>query len=437
MRARVGVRGGAMAPDRGFVLVGVVMFVLALTILGLSLYAISGYEGQFLTDTQAEEQALFAAEGGIALVQELLSVPPYDLDQAHQAQDYEHVVLATAWQDNAGVPDSTSIMDWSRHVFIRVRTTVGGQSRIVEAEFMPTQRHSPYKRLFTGVSSIQYTQTDGGGHTRRFSGWLNGPVWQTVTASADTAWVGDVFWQTGRPMLTEAAPAPDVSGFMTQHLATAVQADYADSNDTGDDNIVFDAGAGVPLQFWKSPPKTFYSLGAAAAGNYEFYCRHELVLEVRGIAVWLAPAGIRFDNRVTIRKHGGASGTQTLVIVTGPNGTHVESPDDYRDVGLWFFDQGMNVENGVNVILVSSGHVRMEIASQGGGGLNFDMPDLNVYADRITLMGPRPFSGIMRLTHPAAMDAVIEDLTNRGALPAATGTAAGGFAMVPGTWRQP
>lgn len=123
--------------------------------------------------------------------------------------------------------------------------------------------------------------------------------------------------------------------------------------------------------------------------------------------------------------------------MTGPNGTHVESPDDYRDVGLWFFDQGMRVEDDVNVILVSSGHVRMEIAAQGGGGLNFDMPDLNVYADRITLMGPRPFSGIMRLTHPAAMDAVIEDLTTRGALPAATGTATGGFAMVPGTWRQP
>jgi hypothetical protein len=43
--------------DRGFVIVGVVMFVLALTILGLSLFSLSSYESQFLNRSLAREQA--------------------------------------------------------------------------------------------------------------------------------------------------------------------------------------------------------------------------------------------------------------------------------------------------------------------------------------------------------------------------------------------
>ena len=204
MRARTGMGRGTHAGERGFVLVGVVMFVLALTILGLSLYAISGYEGQFLTDTQAEEQALFRAEGGMAMAQSLLQVPPYSLTQSHYAEGYEGVERATAWQIRNSLPDSTGNIDWTKNIFLRISTRVGNQTRVVEQEFTPQQRYSPYRRLFT-AREIDYTPADGDGRNRTDSAHLNGPrqaVWQWVQNSSDTSWVRDVNWDSGRPMLT-------------------------------------------------------------------------------------------------------------------------------------------------------------------------------------------------------------------------------------------
>jgi len=49
----------------GFVLVGVVMFVLALVILGLSLFSLSSYEGQFVERTKESDAAFYAASSGI------------------------------------------------------------------------------------------------------------------------------------------------------------------------------------------------------------------------------------------------------------------------------------------------------------------------------------------------------------------------------------
>lgn len=453
MRAR---HGGGRPSGHGFVLVGVVMFVLALTILGLSLYGLSTYEGQFFTDTQSEEQALFQAEGGMALVQELLRTPPYQLSQAHQAEGYENIVRATAWQ----IPmDSTGVMNWSKSVFIRVRTRVGSQYRTVEAEFTPSERRSPYKRLFTGVTRIHYTDRDASNRSRVGSTTLTGPIWQTIHAVSDTAWLQDVTWTRPHEMLGDDAPAPDVAGFFaTNPPASAPMAVYVDSGG-GEHRIRMDAGSDGGLAYFRSPPKTLLSQQIGTASHYGFYCTSEMTLEVRGTCVWLAPVGIRFDNHVTIKKGPGAGPPPTLIIVTQANGTDLNF-GDYRDVGLWFFDQGLKVEDNVRVIFVSSGHVRLEVAEQvggggggdkahrpdgldppgGGGGGTFDfrLPYLTVFADRITLMGPRRDDGEMVLSYPkATMDAVIDDLVSRGALPNAAGSATGSFVMVPSTWRLP
>lgn len=448
------------APARGFVLVGVVMFVLALTILGLSLYAISGYEGQFLSDTQAEEQALFRAEGGMALAQALLQVPPYSLAQSHYAEGYEGIVRATAWQIKNSLPDSTGSLDWSKNVFLRISTRVGSQTKVVEQEFAPQQRYSPYRRLFT-ARVIEYTPRDGSNRPRTNSAHLNGPrqaVWQYVRNSADTSWVRDLYWDSGRPMLTVETPSPDVAGYFSSNFAGADSAAYPD-NSGGEHRVLLDAGSDVATRAFRNPRIAPNAANLDLADCYGFYCTSELKVEVRGTCVWMAPDGIRFDNRVTFKRASGANANPTLIIVTGPNGRDLNF-GDYRDVGLWFFDDGVTVEGGVRVIIVSSGHVRLEVAEQGGGGgggfahpggmdppgggggggggsYEFTLPFLNIFADHITMMGPRPQDGRMDLTYNVVMDALIDDLVSRGVLPVANGVAAGGFTPVADSWRTP
>ena len=460
MRARTVMGRVTHARERGFVLVGVVMFVLALTILGLSLYAISGYEGQFLTDTQAEEQALFRAEGGMALAQALLQVPPYYLRYSRFAEGYEGVERAIAWQERtAGVYDSTGTLDWTKEVTLRISTRVGNQTKVVEQKFMPQQRYSPYRRLFT-ARLIDYTARDGSNRNRTNSTHLNGPrqaVWQYVRNASDTSWVRDLNWDSGRPMLTVETPSPDVAGYFSTYFAAADSAPYP-QNGSGEHRIVFDAGSDVGTKVFRNPRTALNALGAAAALCYGFYCTSELNVEVRGTCVWMAPTGIRFDNHVTFKRASGAGANPTIIIVTGPNGLD-QNYGDYRDVGLWFFDNGVKVEDNVRVILVSSGHVRLEVAEQsgggggggmanpgggdppggGGGGGSFDvsLPFLNIFADHITLMGPRQQDGRMDLAYNSAMDALIDDLVARGVLPVANGVAAGGFTPVAGSWRVP
>ncbi len=429
--------------SRGFVLVGVVMFVLALTILGLSLFALSGYEGEFLADTHSEEQALFRAEGGMALAQALLSVPPYQLTQSHAAEDTESVVRATAWQDRGGSLDSTGTLDWSKDVFLRVTTQVGSQSRVVEQRFSPQQHYSPYKRLFT-ARAIHYTEFDASHHSRAGSTDLSGTreaIWQWVQAASDTAWIddGNVRWYSGRPMLTVEAPTPNLTDYFAAFYATSDSADYRD-NTRNLHELRFDAGSDAATRFLHSPSKSASALLADPARHYDFYCTKSIDIEVRGTCVWMAPTGIRFDNFVTFQRAPGAHQAPTLVIVTGPNSQHIDGYGDYRDVGLWFFDGGVRVEDDVRLILVSSGGVRVEMANSNGGGGGYDdirMPHLNIFADHLRMMGPRPHYGEMDLGYTSSMDALMDDLVSRGVLPTATGQAAGGFTPVAGTWRLP
>ncbi|MBI5168058.1 MAG: hypothetical protein HZA61_01080 [Candidatus Eisenbacteria bacterium] len=445
------------AGAQGFVLVGVVMFVLALTILGLSLYAISGYEGQFLTDTQAEEQALFRAEGGMALAQTLLEVQPYRLDQTHFAEGYEGIVRATAIQERtAGVYDSVNVLDWSKNVVLRVSTRVGNQTKVVQQEFAPQQRYSPYRRLFT-ARLIEYTSRDGSNRSRANSTHLNGPrqaVWQYIRNASDTSWVRDVYWDSGRPMLTVETPSPDLANYFASNSAAAVTAPY--DTTSGEHKLIMDAGSDAATAYFRSPTKTRSAMMTAAGHCYDFYCTSELEVHVRGTCVWMVPAGVRFDNRVTFKRASGANTNPTLVIVTGPNGVDMNY-GDYRDVALWFFDQGVRVDNNVRVIIVSTGHVRLEVAEQAGGGggggaarpggmdppgggggsYEFTLPFLNIFADHITMMGPRQQDGDMNLSYSSTMDALVDDLVARGVLPVATGQSAGGFTPVADSWRTP
>src|SRR5882762_4373424 len=108
--------GAAPSAGKGFVLVGVVMFVLALTILGISLFGLSTYEAQFYGESSNALQAFYSAAGGIERAKFVL-VSQKTLesvtDNLTQPGGVEGVVYARAWftddpQDSTGPIDLSS-----------------------------------------------------------------------------------------------------------------------------------------------------------------------------------------------------------------------------------------------------------------------------------------------------------------------------------------
>src|SRR6185436_10383002 len=136
---------------RGFVLVGVVMLILALTILGLSLFALSSYEAQFFNRSLYEHEALQAAVGGLERAKYVLAVPPItNLENVQTNLPLEYVTNALAVQEQHGDSLSSGPVDWSASanpVRISVTAVYKGVSRTVEGTFLPRKSPNWYKRL--------------------------------------------------------------------------------------------------------------------------------------------------------------------------------------------------------------------------------------------------------------------------------------------------
>lgn len=421
---------------------GVVMFVLALAILGLSLFSLSSYEAGFFQASLDQERATQRAAGGIELVKRLVTMNPDDLGRAKLAQGRLGIVYANAWQVVGATLDSTGGVDWSRRVFIRVKTQTGSRTRMVEGEFIPVEEASPYKRLITSNLLISHPLTGGSTPTSRLNTTtLIGNVWQSVRASSDTAWTGRVVWSSGRPMRTVIAPVPDVTGFLSANLSGATpQVAWQDST-LSTHEMKLDAGSGAGAnRFFRSPVKTSgattYSSGILGA-SFDFFDDRPTSLHVRGTCIWMVPAGIRFESMVTVDNKtfgGGGAGPHTLIIAAGPNG-RLTTPQDYRDIGIWFFG-GLEIEDGVRVFLVTDGELRLEDFS---GGNASDVDGINLFSDGLFLMGPTaPSTGsrFMRLRYRSDMDALVDDLVAAGRLPAGGTATATSFTLVPGSWRE-
>lgn len=435
MNAPAAVHGGS----RGFVLVGVVMFVLALTILGLSLFSLSSYEAGFFQRSLDQERATQRAAGGVQLVQRLVAMGPSDLGRAKLAQGRLGITYANAWQETGATLDSVGAVNWSKRVHIRVRTQVGASVRTVEGQFVPTQEINPYKRLITSNGRVFYNFFDGT-FSRAGTTTLNGGVWQTVTSSADTAWTTHVAWPSGRPVRTQVAPVPQVTGFLASNLSgSTTQVAWQDST-TPNHELKLDAGSTAgAFRFFRSPVKDSSAyVYPSLANSFDFFDIKPMTIHVRGTCVWMVPAGIRFESRVIIDNKtfggGGGAGPHTLVIVAGPNG-RLTTPQDYRDIGIWFFS-GLQIDDNVRVFLVTDGELRLE---DFGGANRSDMDGVNLFCDGLFLMGPRvPPTGsrYMSLRYRTDMDGLVDDLIAAGRLPAGGTAAATSFALVPGSWRE-
>ena len=417
------------APDeRGFILVGVVTFMLALTILGLSLFALSSYEAQFFVASATREQSLQNSESGMELVKALLAAPAARLENAHRAEGQMGITHAFAYQWRSPLETdttSTGPIDWDSTMVIVVAARSGGVERTLQARFIPGVVENPYQRLLTAGQGITVNTSNS---TSPSTMRLWGRVWQPVTADADTAWTDDVDWNTGRPIQRGTPPAPLTDEFVADRLP-GVEPD----NDLDDHNsyrITF-KGSTSSATFFKSPdsPKDNDADEDHEFYDYTFYANDDLDLHVKGIAVWVVPAGVCVRGEVKVDAVDDEV-PSTLVIVADPNG---RDPGN-SDRGIWF-KGGLDVREGVKVYLVSRGDITVVHRYDSESDQNARTVSI-VAGGRIEIGGTKSSYSFDLGYEPSSMDELADELLALGALPQVAGGSGANFVMARQSWLE-
>jgi hypothetical protein len=393
--------------ERGFAIIGVVMLVLALTILGLSLFSLSSFESQFLGRSLERQQAFFAASGGLERAKFNL-IRGGLREHAGFGLPADGVDSARAWQVVAGDTVSLGAIAWGTPIHIDVYGRSGDTRSAVHATFTPGTQSDFYRRLVTTSGAVDLVY--GPPHDQMIRA-----IGKIYEAGSSAAWV---------PHL--ASPVPD----SIRHGATWIVPPSVDdlflahpspppANRTvvgGNPVFTLDA-AGLQPGFFTSDqagsPFDVEELG----GTFDIL--------VRGPAVWLLPDGFRAYSWVNIRSFGNDPNT-CLVIVAG------RAQPPWQDRGIWFEDGGFTSD--VPVILVTDG--RCIVYCDDG---NRDVPYLSVYATGLTLRGPdsgTPWPLRHDLNAPEDQPGgLIDRLIGWGALPNGSAVAAN-LTFIPGTWRE-
>jgi hypothetical protein len=409
--------------QQGFLLIGVIMFVLALSILGLSLYSLSSYEAQFLRQSRDSNVALYRSQGGLEMVKALLASPPYTLHSAKQAMGHEGVALVTAYQMRSnGTVDTVGSIDFNDTVSVNVLVRQGTTSRCLHADYLPKRRKDYYKRLFT----VANTPTSNGPLNNKTI-QLSGRTWIRVTAASDSSWLAPL-----RPgsnphfeNLTDKVDAPDVAGYFAQFsplLAVTPDYDSLGSNH----RLSLNVSNGTT---WYRSPQNRWSAGPANEMKYNFdlFDDGNLRIDVRGTAILELPHGARFEDPVQVR---GSGSSPTLVIVAQRSGREPGFPE----AAIWFA-AGLDIDDKTTVILVSDDKVLIDAINPGQN--EADVLQLSVYSNELFLKGPPTDpDNRWKLGYAASMDAIIDGLEASGYLPQPTGAIANAFTFVKGSWHE-
>ncbi len=430
--------------ETGFVLVGVVIFVLALTIIGISLFSLSSYEAQYLQLSLDGERSFQAAMGGIERAKFVLEQWGSRFEDVKQ--DAPPGTWAVAWDVEGGLIDSTDgTVDWDtgNPVFIRVAAGDGTARRIVEAWFRPSSAQNYYRQLITIGGGIEvrrfgfFPATDRSGTIL-----LDGPIWETSGQPIgdwrqwlDHPWPDSV-------QTTPQVPVPGVHEFIAAH-ANGTQpvithhGDPTDPLSTYVSRFALTGGASQPL---------YTTSDDTSDPTWSFYEGMSIDLnEVRvsGCVVWLFPRGVRFFQPVQIEGTG-APGADCLVIVAGRNGPTPNTDHDedgLATAGIWF---NGGLQSGIPLVLVSDGKVVIWHDNNYAGGSTADSwaGDLSIFAESVNLMGPEPHHGAFhnsmrfyRQDHGRLNQRFLPMLLGNGALPNLTSETGHRLALQAGTWR--
>lgn len=420
----------------GFILVGVVMFMLALTILGLSLFSLSSYEGQFFYASVSREQSLHSSESGMEVVKALLAAPGSRLESAQLAVGQFGITRALAYQrlsSNAGDTTSRGPINWDSTLVIVVSARAGNEQRTVESRFVPQATKSPYKQLVTCGLGFEYNSANGGTRTVEMAG----KVWQHVQWPSDTAWTSAVNWTTGRPLDGTTPPVPLGDAFVDARLPGA----YDLTNDVGktgsgsssEHYTLSLVNTGTTPRYFTltSPTALMHEVHDPELGWYGCFFDLRTTLTVRGTCVLVVPDGACFLREVTIVPDGSGA-TGNLILVAKGNGRD----PGHENRGIWFEGGLIHSSASVRVFLVSQGDISITHDHNASPSTSHESRALSVVCGGdFEVMGPNP-GYVFKLAYASAMDAVADDLLSRGALPTVAGGSGTSFAYARSSWLE-
>jgi len=401
----------------GFILPGVVMFILVLTIIGLSLFALSSYEAQFFYTSLHDTQLFYDASGAIDRARFVLgATKKLESVGANLGPGIEYAVARQGADSIGGWDDNSPIM-------IRVLATKTDASgkihrRFQEALFDPNTVEM-YDKLFSMSSTergLRFMDDDNSA----LQSILKGTWWQTYAGEhLPDDWRGDVYDVNLESVIKEEVgppwppvPAPQVQTFLNQNTGN-----YKTPPEPTPNHYVLDA-SGAPDRL-----KFFSTANLNLTGQLP-------VFSVTGIAVWM------FSQRLETNKMLTVSGTANDMLVLVVHGT--ASEDSIAALTLW---GGIDSPN-VPVILVSD-H-RIYIQNQPDGDFDTTVNWLSLYAPSAWIWGPKQISShkpetwkLLRYTHgfSASAEANLETLFARRALPNVTGPR-NALSFRPGSWRE-
>ncbi len=406
------------------------MFMLALTILGLSLFALSSYEAQFFNASAAREQSLQSSESGMEVVKALLAMDPPRLENAQLAVGQFGVTSAMAYQWRSDLPADTvsqGPVNWDSTVVIVVSARHRAEERTLQARFIPTSGENPYQRLITAGLGIHY-DTEETSDPSAFH--LHGRVWQHVQTASDTAWTDYVTWTSGRPIEPSPTAQPMADAFVDANLPTASDPTQVEFEHIYAFQLEF-LNFGWGPKYFRSPdsPTDPDTQDDPEYQDYTFYTHHPLEITIRGTVVWVVPEGICFRNHVTVVTEGGAPGT--LVIVAKANGRD----PGHENHGIWF-QGGLEVtDSNARVYLVSQGDIGVTHGHDSNAGRESRAVSIVAGGD-VAIGGPNPDHRDRLFYHADTMDALGELLLAQGALPRVAGGTGTTFALARKSWLE-
>lgn len=413
----------------GFILVGVAMFVLVLTILGLSLFSLSGFESQFYERSKANTQSFYYAVGAIDRIRFALKATGR-LEDA-QAPLPPYVVEANAYQWQGG-PDTLfeGTIQWGgEDVLIRATSEFQGSRSTVEGRFVPEKDADPYKRLmtFSGADTgLRVITFDQDGSRRDATTYLDGTVWQNAASPGAPC---DSF-QNVFPNFSWSPPggveAPDLVSYFAAFFKDETPSPELKYEQDGSIEYKLDAktatrsvGAGFFKTEWPGGAEP-WSLGIPedASGS-------EVRIRVEGRAIWMFDHGLWCRKKLRIE----GDSKDMLILVARPG-----TDPDHVAVGLSLMSAIRLAR--VPVMLITDG--RIEYMQDENPEKDTSVSYLSMFAKGAILMGPRGGHSMIVSHDPNSPNdkpnGAIDQLLKAGLLPNATGANPRAITLRPGTW---